>query len=117
MNKIYLAAAALIIGFSTTIKAQNTGQISLEDIWKKYSYSPKYVRGLTSMKDGLYYTTLERSKQGTFIVKYAYNTGKAVDTIIKPGVLKYDNEAISINDYSFSADEKKMLIATDQESI
>lgn len=117
MNKIYLAAAALIIGFSTTIKAQNTGQISLEDIWKKYSYSPKYVRGLTSMKDGLHYTTLERSKQGTFIVKYAYNTGKAVDTIIKPGVLKYDNEAISINDYSFSADEKKMLIATDQESI
>ncbi|NBG65940.1 S9 family peptidase [Acidiluteibacter ferrifornacis] len=117
MNKIYLAAAALIIGFSTTIKAQNTGQISLEDIWKKYSYSPKYVRGLTSMKDGLHYTTLERSKQGTFIVKYAYNTGKAVDTIIKPGVLKYDNEVISINDYSFSADEKKMLIATDQESI
>ena len=117
MNKLFLATTALIIGFSGSINAQKNEQISLEDIWKKYSYSPKYVSGLTSMNDGLHYTTLERSKKGTFIVKYAYSSGNAVDTLIKPGALQHDGKAISINDYSFSADEKKMLIATNQESI
>lgn len=117
MNKLFLATTALIIGFSGSINAQKNEQISLEDIWKKYSYSPKYVSGLTSMNDGLHYTTLERSKKGTFIVKYAYSSGNAVDTLIKPGALQHDGKAISINEYSFSADEKKMLIATNQESI
>lgn len=63
MNKIILATTALIIGYSGSIRAQKNDQISLEDIWKNYSYSPKYVSGLTSMNDGLHYTTLESSKR------------------------------------------------------
>ncbi len=117
MNKILLALIFITFGFTIQSKAQDDTQITLEKIWKEYNYSPKYVSGLISMKDGLHYTTLDRSADGLSIVNYEYSSGNAVSTLIAAGTLMYEDKVISIDEYSFSADEKKMLIASDQESI
>lgn len=84
-------------------------EITLEDIWLKYSYSAKGVYGWRSMKDGLHYTV----KQGNKIVKYDYNTG----TVQQEWAFTVGGTALEFDDYTFSADEKKILLSTESESI
>ncbi len=84
-------------------------EITLEDIWLKYSYSAKGVYGWRSMKDGLHYTV----KQGNKIVKYDYNTGM----VKQEWVFTVGGNALEFDDYTFSADEKKILLSTQSEPI
>lgn len=84
-------------------------EITLEDIWLKYSYSAKGVYGWRSMKDGLHYTV----KQGNKIVKYDYNTG----TVQQEWAFTVGGTALEFDDYTFSADEKKILLSTESEPI
>ena len=91
--------------------------ISLADIWRDYTFSAKSVRGLRSMNDGKHYTIIERSEKGRALVQYEYASGDKVKTLISPDDLVYDGESISLDDYEFSADEKKVLIAHELESI
>ena len=99
------------------VSAQNNKSITLEDIWRDYKFSPNQIGGLRSMNNGLYYTVLEPRKEGMCVVKYAY-TNRSYEKILVNAVdLKLSNEMISIDDYEFSADETKLLIASDRESI
>lgn len=84
-------------------------EITLEDIWLKYSYSAKGVYGWRSMKDGLHYTV----KQGNKIVKYDYNTG----TVQQEWTFRVGSTALEFDDYTFSSDEKKILLSTESEPI
>lgn len=84
-------------------------EITLEDIWLKYSYSTKGIYGWRSMKDGLHYTV----KQGNKIVKYDYNTG----TVQQEWSFKVGGATLEFDDYIFSADEKKILLSTESEPI
>jgi dipeptidyl-peptidase-4 len=90
--------------------------ITLEDIWKSGEFRPKYISGVRSMDDGLHYTSLVRD-DGVHIVKYAYKSGDAVDTLVSSNNLSHEGENIRFSDYSFTSDESKLLLATDQESI
>jgi len=94
-------------------------EISLEDIWKDYVFSSKSVRGLRSMKDGIHYTTLESKAQQSFIVKYKYETGEIVDTLLYSFSLitKESGDTLSLKDYQFSDGEDKIIIPTDVELI
>tara|TARA_R110002096_G_scaffold136909_7_gene289844 strand:+ start:26007 stop:28244 length:2238 start_codon:yes stop_codon:yes gene_type:complete len=92
-------------------------KISLSDIWKTYEFNPESVRGLRSMNDGLHYTVLERGEKGNQLVKYNYKSGKKMATLIDATDLKFNGETISMDDYQFSADEKKVLIANEVEAI
>lgn len=133
MNKVTLLALAILLstisGFGqsfstkkqagTKLKGNGNGKLlkspaSLEDIWKKGTFRSKTVRGLRSMNDGLHYTILEGDGS---LAKYDYKTGKKVGTIIDTTELKIDDKAISIDSYEFSADEGKVLIATEEEPI
>ena len=50
-------------------------------IWYSGEFRSERVGGIRSMDDGKHYTSLENSKWGSTIVKYAYKTGGAVDTL------------------------------------
>ncbi|MFQ5335329.1 MAG: S9 family peptidase, partial [Flavobacteriales bacterium] len=93
--------------------------ITLEDIWEKRTFRSDYLRGMRSMKDGLYYTNLEMDREGQAIVKYAYKTGKKVSVIVDGADLipKNEKRPIGIEAYSFSADETKVMINTETERI
>ena len=109
MRKIYLTLVVLSIGFNC--RAQNKA-VSLEEIWKNYSFYPEYVWGLESMNNGDYYTQVDRIDNESKLNKYSYRTGKRISTITDSEKL-----GISIGDYTFSRDEQKVLFATETESI
>ena len=109
MRKFYITIFALSIGFSCW--AQNKA-VSLEDIWKNYSFYPEYVWGLESMNNDTYYTQVDRVDNGSKLNKYSYRTGKRFSNIADSEKL-----GIDVGDYTFSEDEQKVLFATETESI
>lgn len=110
------AVLALFLHFNSSAQKQD---ITLEDIWIKGTFRAEGVYGLTSMKDGLHYTSLQGNENEVFIVRYEYKTGKAVDTILSADklILEEGKEPIGLDDYKFSPDESKIMISTDFESI
>lgn len=101
----------LLLSVFVSITLAGNGQtdkkpITLEDIWKNYTFYAKGIRGLKSMNDGEHYTTIEK---GTAIVKYKYKTGELVDTIIS--VSRMANPLLkAIPNYEFDNSETKILI-------
>lgn len=90
--------------------------ITLEDIWKSREFSPKYVSGVRSMDDGLHYTSLVNNN-GRQVVKYSYQTGEAIDTLVSSANLSFEGSPIQFSSYSFNTDESKLLLATEEERI
>lgn len=95
----------------------NTGisakKITLEDIYKKGTFGANSVYGISSMNDGLHYTTNEK---GMSIEKWSYNTGTKTETIFSIEELT-DAPFKRISDYEFSDDETKILLTTNMEAI
>jgi dipeptidyl-peptidase 4 len=99
----FLLLLILIFTFYTEGVAQKA--ITLEDIWQKYTFRTKGVPGFNFLKDGKHYATSE----GRNIIKNDLTTGQTVGKIYE-GASDFDN-------YTFSDDESKILLATASESI
>ncbi|MGB5508405.1 S9 family peptidase [Robiginitalea sp.] len=104
----------LLVIFWQILSAQQK-KITLEDIWGG-SFTTEGMEVLRSMKDGQHYTILniDREAQVSSIDKYEYKTQEKVATLLK------SNAASGIpffTSYSFSADESKVLLATEVEPI
>jgi dipeptidyl-peptidase-4 len=84
-------------------------QITLEDIWTRGTFSAKGVQGFNSMKEGKYYTAQDENDN---IIRYAFETGKAIDTLVFQRDLKLENFS-----YDWSADESKLLLQTNFKQI
>ena len=110
MKKILILTISIII----TIKGfTQKKDINLDDLWKNYTFYPKYLGGFDSMNDGEHYTLMNKNNESQEITKYKFNSGKKVGTIFKAskfGIKKITN-------YSFSKDEKKLLLETETEKI
>ncbi len=109
-----------IFGFSMLMLHNISAQkkdITLEDIWKTGTFRTNGVYGLVSMKDGIHYTTFDGNDKDAYILRYEYAKASNPDTILKESALKVDGKAISIDNYSFSPDESKMLISSGTEQI
>jgi len=92
-----------------------TKQISLEDIYRKGTFRTDYVAGFSSMKDGQYYTELD--KEGN-LLKKRFETGETVATLIaKEDVKDEQGKNIPLSDYQWSDDETKLLVFINRESI
>ena len=85
----------------------------MDDLWKNYAFFPKSVGGFNSMNDGEHYSTMERTEDGQEIVKHKFKSGKKVRTLFKSA----DFEIPGIGKYTFSKDEKQLLLATQTKSI
>ncbi|HKK46399.1 MAG TPA: DPP IV N-terminal domain-containing protein, partial [Balneolaceae bacterium] len=82
------------------------------------TFYPEGIRDINWMRDGQYYTTLERTDHDIQIRRYNIVTGDykvlaASSQLFVPG----RNKPVIIQGYQFSADEKKILIKTDVEPI
>ena len=69
------------------VQAQDTTQITLDNIYQDYLFYPHSVRGIRSMQDGEHYCKL--SKEG--VEEYSYKSGKKTRIII-------DNNSLYTND-------------------
>jgi dipeptidyl-peptidase-4 len=101
-------AFILVCNFETFAQQK----VTLEDVFKNNTFSQKSVQGINWMKDGQFYSKLQRGKAGTKVVKVNVATGEETTILI-------DGEALGVNfsTYSFNADESKALIASEVESI
>ena len=79
--------------------------ITLDDLWKNYSFFPKNYNSLNSMNNGEHYVSLENSELGQELNIYKYKDGERVRTLFKSD--EFDLKRIT--NYSFSNDEKKLL--------
>jgi len=102
--------------FITTILSAQTKEITLEDIWKDGTFRTERMDVLHSMKNGQQYSVLnfDRETKNSSIDIYDYKTLKKVETLVsseKLGGIPY------FSDYTFSKDEKKVILATKEEAI
>jgi len=116
MKKIafLLLGISLIIGSSAY--AQNElKDITLEDIWLKYKFFPKSVRGINSLQNGDQYTMI---KNGSVVV-YEYKTGDSITTLVHKNDLVIEGTAdpITLSSFSMNKEETKFLISTETEAI
>ena len=69
--------------------------------------------GFNSMNDGEHYSTIEKTEDGQEIIKYQFKNGKKVRILFKSA----DFEIPKIGKYTFSKNEKQLLLATETKSI
>ena len=112
--KHLLISLFLVLG-AVSASAQEKKNIELEDIYMRPKFYAKSVRGMNSMKDGKTYASFERGELNI----YNYKTGKLEKTLfgITDLVMEGEDLPIAFSDYELSANEDKMLVATDIENI
>ncbi len=104
---------AAIVGFLTTalIYGQDK-QISLEDIWSG-EFRTEGMQALHSMKNGKQYSVLnfDRNTRTSTIDIYDYKTLEKVKTLVSSEEI---SEIQGFFDYSFSDDESKVILTTNE---
>jgi dipeptidyl-peptidase 4 len=85
-------------------------QITVDDFTLRPTFAQKSVNGINWMKDGKFYSSLDKNK----ILKFNVTTGEVVETLVDGNALL---PAIDIDDYYFSTDEKQILLSTGFEQI
>lgn len=109
--KIYLLSVFSLL-LVNNLSAQNK-EITLEDIWRTGTFRGNSVFGLVSMNDGIHYTTIKKDT----IFRFSYEKVTVPEVIVSKSQLLFNGSTINIDDYQFSADENKMLIASETEQI
>jgi len=107
---LFLVLIALIVQVNPGIAQQN---ITLEDIWQRYRFSAKSVPGFNFLQDGRSYTRLQNNR----VVQYDLTTGQQTDVLFSAAEVEAEGYSGNIDGYAFSADESRMLIKTETESI
>lgn len=106
----------LLVCFITSLftTAQNN-KISLEDIWSG-TFRTERMDALHSMNNGQQYSVLnyDRASNSTTIDVYDYKTLNKERTLVNSSNL---DAILYFTDYTFSADESQILLATEVESI
>lgn len=105
--------------FSNATFAQEKRLPTLEDLFKQNTFQVNSVYGINWMSNGQYYTSLRPSLKGPAyaVVKYEITTGQAVDTLVDGNNLTVSGQPLLFTEYSLSAGENKILLATDVEPI
>ena len=108
-----LLFATVVLLFHTLVSAQKP--INPEDIWKNDAYKSKVVQGFNFRNDGVHYTLLEDNA----IVQYDLRSGEKSGVMLEAASLQSSAAEWKgkIDDYAFSADEKKILLAVGKKPI
>jgi len=111
----YLKFSFQICLFITSILSAQTKEITLEEIWNG-TFRIERMDALHSMNDGQQYSVLnfDRNARSTSIDIYDYKTLNKVKTLVSSETLEALNY---FTDYTFSNDETKVLLVTNEESI
>ena len=105
----------LIFTFSFSIiilKSQEN--ITIEELWKNYSFSQRNFGKIKVLKNSDSFTRLESNKELQQIVKYSFTNGKKELVVFDSQKFKLKNR---IRSYKFSHQENYLIIETDRESI
>ncbi|SEA37006.1 S9 family peptidase [Bizionia paragorgiae] len=106
---------ALTCFLATSLLSAQNKEISLEEIWNG-TFRTQGMDALHSLKNGKQYSVLnfDRTTGTTTIDIYDYNTLEKTKTLVSSGDIE---ELRYFSDYTFSANENQVLLATNEESI
>ena len=109
LRKTFLLTLLTLLTF-TAAKAQ---EFSLPEVWASPNFFPRGVSGMKHLSDGQHYTRLISSedKQHTAIVRYQYESEKAVDTLFTTRSL--GGQAFPVEGYELSKSLNFILLKTD----
>ncbi|SFZ93479.1 dipeptidyl-peptidase-4 [Flaviramulus basaltis] len=112
----YLKISFCVCLFLSTILTAQTKKITLEDIWSNGTFRTEGMDVLHSMANGQQYSVLnfDRATRSTSIDIYDYKTLKKVETLVSSTNL---DDVPYFTDYTFSTDENKVILATNEKSI
>lgn len=115
--KLKISILTILLGsIFLTIGAQ-TKEITLDKIWKEYTFYPASVPGFATMPNGDFYTV----KNDSAILKYSFKDGKQVSVILKnEDIRKVAPKKMSLRSfrmYEFDNSETKILFAAQTEYI
>jgi dipeptidyl-peptidase-4 len=117
INSYRIIQTIIFLWICSTSIAQNAKLITVEDIWQKYLFYPDAPDDITPMKDGKYFSMLEDK---ILINKFEYKSGNKIETILNTEdiVNPLTSKPLgAINEFSFSQDEKKILLSTESKNI
>lgn len=98
----------------TMCMAYGQKSVSLEDVWKNYTFRQQSIQNLNWTKDGQSYTALKEGK----ILKYNVLDPQKIEVLFDQSqVSTTDGQKIQAQSYEFSDAEDKILIQTQMESI
>jgi len=119
--------ALLLCGFFiSNLYAQDepdTGKLDLKlaDIWETGRFSPKYVSGYQSMKDGEFFSKVDyhEGDKNYLLNQYSYKTGKLAGTIAESRKVKPDKYTgdVDFGNYQFTNDEMKILFEAEHQQL
>ncbi|MBT8222147.1 MAG: S9 family peptidase [Eudoraea sp.] len=113
MQKLLWSVLFLIGTLHYTVAQQK--KVTLEEIWEG-AFITQGLDALHSMKDGRHYTVLNRDpgSEAVSVDLYEYETLEKTGTLVSTDALpQLDN----FSSYTFSADEQKILLATEVDRI
>ena len=120
-NPLFPALCLLLAtAFVLPAQSQQKQQITLEDIWASGRLFPSSVYGVNWMLDGKYYSSqTQDEEQGQQVVKYDVTTGQIVNNLFGSSnlVASKGEKPISFDEYSFSSDEKRVMLSTESEPV
>ncbi|MDN4165607.1 S9 family peptidase [Cytophagales bacterium LB-30] len=116
-TKVFFSALALALCLGSALQAQEKQAFTLEDVFKKGLFAQRGVYGINWMNDGRYYSQTLGGADADYIVKMDITTGNAVDTLFNGAEVQLNGKPLQFDAYSFSADEKQILLATEEENI
>lgn len=109
----YLKSSLFICLLVTVLTSAQNKEITLDAIWNG-TFRTQGMQSLHSMNNGKQYSVLNYENGSTAIDVYDYKTLSKVETLVNSSNL----EAIpSFSNYTFSKDERKIILATELESI
>jgi dipeptidyl-peptidase 4 len=114
-----VAFGVLLVTGVVPALAQQKRNVALEDIWAKRELVAEGVEGINWLKDGRHYTSLvpDEKNRTQDIVQFDVTTGQPTGTLVEGENLKGPNGPIEVDEYTFSADEQRLLISTATEPI
>ncbi len=117
MNIKKTVSLTLFIGFLLISYSQEKLKVDLGELWLNYAFFPQRAQSVTPMNDDKHYAILENGK---FIEKYEFKSGKRTETLARSSEIinpETKKSIEKIDDFSFSLDEKYILIATETQGI
>jgi dipeptidyl-peptidase-4 len=108
----------ILLLISTSVFGQSKKTFTLEDVFKKGTFSTKGMRGLRSMQDGNTYLSVETDEKTKvrYVAKNNYLDGKQNSILFKETDLVYKGDTLPIST-NFNDNETKILIPVGEEAI
>ncbi len=108
----------LLLLSSFSFAQEGKKDYSLEDIFKKGTFSARGIRGLRSLQDGKTYLSVETDPQTKlrYVAKNNYSDGKLNSILFRESDLIYKGDTLPVS-IDFNSDETKVLIPVGEEQI